>query len=295
MTKHLLTIDSLTRNELEQLLEQALAMRPQPTPTPWSPLTCQVFFEHSTRTQCSFSLALDYLGITTLPFDCQQSSKSKGEDDINTLKTLEDLGVRLFIIRHGSDFFPQRWSEACYTDTRIINAGDGSHAHPSQALIDIMTIHQYYRTFNLKVAVIGDVDHSRVAASTICALQTLGVQECRIVGPSCWTTRYQHLPCYDNLEEGVAGVDVVITLRIQKERFTLGEDETADYHSTFGLSVERLKKYCPQAILLHPGPVNLGVECSPDIIECQQSMIRRQVTNGILARMAMIHWIASRF
>ncbi len=254
-----------------------------------------LFFENSTRTRVSFEMASKYLGATAANISAGGSSISKGETLIDTVKTLEAMATDVIIIRHSMSGAPHLVAD--YTSSKIVNAGDGMNEHPTQALLDLMTIREYKGDFkNLKVAIVGDVKHSRVARSNIYGLKKLGA-EVVLAGPSTL------LPCkleemgvkvYTDVEKAVEGADVVMGLRIQLERQKKGLfPSVREYNKYFGINARRLAMAKPDAILMHPGPVNRGVELNPDIADGEQSVITNQVTNGVCVRMAVLNMLAN--
>lgn len=254
-----------------------------------------LFFENSTRTRVSFELASKYLGATAANISASGSSVSKGETLIDTVKTIDAMAADVIIVRHSESGAPQLISK--YVDASIINAGDGMNEHPTQALLDMMTIvEKKNRIDGLKVAIVGDVKHSRVARSNIYGLKTMGA-EVVLAGPT--TLMPSHLEdlgvkAYNDVEKAVEGADVVMGLRIQLERQKKGLFPTVrEYTKYFGINERRLKLAKPDAILMHPGPVNRGVELTADIVDGESSVINEQVTNGVCIRMAALNRIVN--
>ena len=250
-----------------------------------------LFYENSTRTRVSFELAAKHLGMPVVNLDLQSSSESKGEVIEDTVRTLAAMGVRLFVIRHVQDGLPQRLADMIDSNIRIINAGDGKHAHPSQAMLDFMTIMEnQLEPSQLKIAIVGNIRHSRVANSLQCLSATLGVRELVMVAPKRWqpvTVHYGHVT--DSLQDGIKDADVVVCLRVQKERLLSGEElDLAQYHRDYGLTSERLACAKPDVMVMHPGPINRGVEISNDVADGPQSFILEQVKNGVFMRMAIL-------
>ncbi|KFL37025.1 hypothetical protein N788_11840 [Arenimonas donghaensis DSM 18148 = HO3-R19] len=298
--RHLLTLDGLPAPLLRQLLDQAELLRPHahagsgarsrhPGRT-----CCTLFFEPSTRTRSSFQLAATRLGMDVLNFDVATSSTKKGESSVDTLKTIEAMGVDLFVIRHASDGAVAELAAAANPGTHVINAGDGRSAHPTQGLLDMLTLRQHKGDdFSaLKVLVAGDVLHSRVARSDLHALRALGCGEIRVCGPA------NLLPAADELagcrviadfDEAVAGVDAVMMLRLQRERMEQGLVPSLEgYYRDYGLSPDRLARAAPDALVMHPGPMNRGIEIDGGVADGPQSVILQQVANGVPIRMAAI-------
>lgn len=253
-----------------------------------------LFYENSTRTRVSFELASKYLGAVAANVSASGSSVAKGETLIDTVRTLEAMGTDVIIIRHSESGAPHLVSK--YTSSRIVNAGDGMNEHPTQALLDMMTMREMKGDIKgLKVAIIGDVKHSRVARSNIYGLRKLGA-EVVLAGPETLMPRSLDefgVKTYNDVEKAIEGADVVMGLRIQLERQKKGLfPSVREYNKYFGVNRERLALAKPDAILMHPGPVNRGVELNPDIIDGDQSVINRQVTNGVCVRMAVLNMLA---
>ena len=246
-----------------------------------------LFFEDSTRTKTSFDIAERKLGLQVVPFDVTSSSVNKGESLYDTVKTLQSLGVNLLVIRHKQDQFYKELKEI---DLPIINGGDGTGNHPSQTLLDLMTIHQEFGKFKgLKIGIVGDVKHSRVANSNAVALRKLGAKV-YFSGPEKWFDEGAIINgTYLSIDDLVKEVDVLMLLRIQHER----HDEKMkislnNYHKKFGLTLEREKTMKENAIIMHPAPINRGVEIHDDLVESPRSRIFQQMRNGVFARMAIL-------
>lgn len=254
-----------------------------------------LFFENSTRTRVSFELASKYLGATAANISAGGSSIAKGETLIDTAKTLEAMGTDVVIIRHSMSGSPHLISK--YIGSKVINAGDGMNEHPTQALLDIMTIREKKgKVEGLKVAIVGDVKHSRVARSNIYGLNKLGA-EVVLAGPSTLlpsNLQDMGVKVYTDVEKAVEGADVVMGLRIQLERQKKGLfPSIREYNKYFGIDERRLSMAKPDAILMHPGPVNRGVELNPQVADGSQSVINQQVTNGVCVRMAVLNMLAN--
>lgn len=254
-----------------------------------------LFFENSTRTRVSFELASKYLGAVAANISASGSSIAKGETLIDTVRTLEAMGTDVIIIRHSESGAPHLVSR--YTSSKIVNAGDGMNEHPTQALLDIMTMKEEKGDIKgLKVAIIGDVKHSRVARSNIYGLKKLGA-EVALAGPSTLlpaNLEEFEVKMYTDVEKAIEGADIVMGLRIQLERQKKGLfPSVREYNKYFGVNKERLALAKPDAILMHPGPVNRGVELNPDIVDGDQSVINKQVTNGVCVRMAVLNMLAN--
>lgn len=246
-----------------------------------------LFFEDSTRTKTSFDLAQRRMGLHVVPFDVTASSVNKGESLYDTVKTLESLGVNLAVIRHKQDKY---YEDLKNLNISVINGGDGSGNHPSQTLLDLMTIQQEFGKFKgLKIGIVGDVKHSRVANSNAEALRKLGAKV-YFSGPEKWFDEGTIINgTYLSIDDLVREVDVLMLLRIQHERH--GEKmkiSLESYHKKFGLTKEREKVMKKGAIIMHPAPINRGVEIDSDLVECERSRIFKQMKNGVFARMAIL-------
>ncbi|MBN9312332.1 MAG: aspartate carbamoyltransferase [Chryseobacterium sp. 39-10] len=246
-----------------------------------------LFFENSTRTKTSFDVAEQKLGLSVVPFDISASSINKGESLYDTVNTLKAIGVELLVIRHWKDKF---YDELKGIDVAVINGGDGTGNHPSQNLLDLMTIKQEFGTFKgLKVGIVGDVKHSRVANSNADVLRRLGAKV-YFSGPEKWFDEGVIINgTYLSLDDLVKEMDVVMLLRIQHERHNEKLKMTPEkYHKKFGLTSEREKMMKEKAIIMHPAPINRGVEIDDELVECSRSRIFKQMENGVFARMAIL-------
>ena len=300
--KHLLGLKTASRDEIQGLIDDAFYLKEKvlradvkSLPLLKGKSVITLFFENSTRTRVSFELASKYLGATAANISASGSSVSKGETLIDTVKTIDAMAADVIIVRHSESGAPQLISK--YVDASIINAGDGMNEHPTQALLDMMTIVEKKNKIDgLKVAIVGDVKHSRVARSNIYGLKTMGA-EVVLAGPT--TLMPSHLEdlgvkAYNDVEKAVEGADVVMGLRIQLERQKKGLFPTVrEYTKYFGINERRLKLAKPDAILMHPGPVNRGVELTADIVDGESSAINEQVTNGVCIRMAVLNRIVN--
>ncbi len=298
--RHLLTLDGMPRAMLEQLLQRAqdFGGRAQGGTEFRHVLAgkaiCTLFFEASTRTRCSFSLAAQRLGADLLNFDASTASTTKGESDLDTLKTLEAMGVHGFIVRHKTDGAVAALSRAARTGTVLVNAGDGRSNHPTQGLLDMLTLRQAKGPDfgGLKVLIVGDLRHSRVARSDLHALRALGTGEIRVCGPAALLPDDRTLRgCVvgDDFDAMLDGADAVMMLRLQRERMTEGlVDSLDDYHRDFGLTTARLQRAAPDAIVMHPGPMNRGIEITDDVADGPHSRVLQQVANGVAVRMAVL-------
>jgi aspartate carbamoyltransferase catalytic subunit len=298
--RHLLDVDQLTRDELEGCLDLAVEMRARRTgPERPNGLRGEVvglaFLEPSTRTRVSFELAATALGAQVVNLPIEASSVTKGESLVDTLLTLERTGITTVVLRHSMSGAP--YLAARSTGLRIVNAGDGAHAHPTQALLDALTLREAIGQLDgKKVAIIGDILHSRVARSNVHALTKLGASVW-LAGPPAWVQDFAGWPAVTiagRLEDALADADAVMALRIQVERLT---DDSAmslrEYTAGWGLDESRMALARPGAPLLHPGPVNEGVEVTADLARGVRSLIGTQVTNGVPVRMAVLSLLAS--
>ena len=298
--RHLLTLDGLPRPLLERLLDRADALSGHAhggtsmRGVLAGKAVCTLFFEPSTRTRSSFQLAAARLGADTLSFDASTSSTTKGEADADTLRTLEAMGVQGFIVRHAREGAVAALAEVAGEGTALVNAGDGRHAHPTQGLLDMLTLRQVKgRDFSaLKVLIVGDVKHSRVARSDLHALRTLGCGEIRVCGPASLLPAASELEgCHvgTDFDAALVGVDAVMALRLQRERMESGlVASLEDYHRDFGVTEARLARMAPDAVVMHPGPMNRGVEISDEVADGWRSVVLRQVRNGVAVRMAVL-------
>ena len=289
---HFLDIESLSHRDINALIQRALYFKNHTTyPVyPTFPVV-NLFYENSTRTRVSFELAARHLGMPVVNLDLQSSSESKGEMIEDTIRTLAAMGVRLFVVRHLQEGLPERIAKACGRAIHIINAGDGTHAHPSQALLDLMTIMERKPDLrSLKLAIVGDIRHSRVANSLQQACSLLGVGELTLVAPEQWQPLDVHYGRVTaSLQDGVSDADVVICLRVQRERLQADEHlDLAGYRRDYALTRDSLAYAKPDALVMHPGPINRGVEIDSDVADGPQSCILQQVQNGVFMRMAIL-------
>ncbi|PKM81692.1 MAG: aspartate carbamoyltransferase [Firmicutes bacterium HGW-Firmicutes-14] len=298
--KDLLGIQDLSSEEIRLILETAEPMKDiirrqiKKVPTLRGKAVINLFYEPSTRTRTSFELAGKYMSADTINISTSTSSVVKGESLRDTAKTLEVMGADIVIIRHSAAGAPHILSK--YISASVINAGDGFHEHPTQALLDMFTIKEKKgRIDGLKVAVVGDILHSRVARSNIWGFTKMGA-EVRVIGPSTLLPpgiEKLGVTPYTSIEEGLSGVDVIMVLRIQLERQQKGLFPTIrEYARLFGVTPERAGLARPDALIMHPGPMNRGVEISPEVADSMQSVINEQVTNGVAVRMALLYLLA---
>jgi len=297
--KHFLTVSGLSKELLTEILDTADSLievgerNIKKVPLLRGKTVVNLFFEASTRTRSTFELAAKRLSADVLNLNINTSAASKGETLSDMLRNLEAMASDMFVVRHSQSGAPHFIAESVTPGVAIINAGDGWHAHPTQAMLDMLTIRQKKGQFEgLKVAIIGDILHSRVARSQIRALNTLGVDEVRVIAPNTLLPKYVEslgVTVFNDMDAGMKDLDVVIMLRLQKERMqgALLPSEH-EYYQLFGLTRARLKHAKPDAIVMHPGPINRGVEIESEVADGEQSVILDQVTNGIAIRMAVM-------
>ena len=300
--RHLLTAEGLSKALLTRILDRAedFAQAPEKKHEHLHGKTVvNLFFEASTRTRTTFELAAKRLSADVLNLDVAASSTSKGETLLDTLATLQAMQVDMFVIRHSASGAAHFFAQHAAPGVSVLNAGDGRHAHPTQGLLDVFTIRRHKKDFSkLSVAIVGDVLHSRVARSDLHALRTLGVKDLRVVGPRTLIPAHVQAfgarPCY-RLEEGLEGADVVILLRLQKERMSgYYIPSPGEFYRSYGLTRQRLKELKSDAIVMHPGPINRGVEIEGEVAYGERSLILQQVTHGIAVRMAVMAMLAER-
>jgi len=293
---HLLTTEDLDRATLEELLADAdefseVLNRPIPkVPALRGKTVATMFFEPSTRTKMSFDKAAKALSADTMAFSASTSSLSKGESLKDTALTVRAMGVDLMVVRHGATGAPWRLAE--WLDIPIVNAGDGAHQHPTQALLDCLTIKQRFGSLDgLRIAIVGDIKHSRVARSDIFAMATLGA-EVILVGPPTLLpldTEGWPVKTTTDLDGVLETVDVVYLLRVQLERGGGSVfPSLPEYTARYGMTNERFSRLKDDAIVMHPGPMNRGVEISHEVADDHRALILQQVTNGVAARMAVL-------
>ncbi len=299
-SRHLLGIKELSPEEIYHILDTAAGFRDvlnrdiKKVPPLRGKTVVSLFFEPSTRTKTSFALAAKRLSADFVNFSVSTSSVLKGETIKDTALTIQSLGADFVVIRHASSGVPHFLSNL--VDMSVINAGDGANEHPTQALLDLFTIQSHKKDFKeLAVAIIGDVAHSRVAKSNIYALTKLGAKVRLIAPPTLMPAEIAKLgvDVFHSIEEGVRKADVVMTLRLQLERQSKGFlPSLKEYFKLYGLTAERLKLAKKDAIVMHPGPMNRGVEIASTVADGPQSVILEQVTNGIAVRMAVLYLLA---
>ncbi len=298
--KHLLGLEHLTAQEIELILDTAAGMKEiftrtvKKVPTLRGKTVCNLFFENSTRTRTSFEIAAKRLSADVVNFNVSTSSVAKGESLLDTARTIQAMGVDFVVMRHSCPGTPQLLSKRL--NMSVINAGDGAHEHPTQGLLDVFTMREKKgKIAGLRVAIVGDILHSRVARSNIWALTKLGAKVA-LVGPSTLVPReFEKLGCeiHYNLEDGIRNADVINLLRIQLERQRKNLfPSIREYRLLYGLTRDRLKWAKPDVLIMHPGPVNRGVEISQDVADGEHSVITEQVTNGIAVRMAVLYLVS---
>ena len=301
--RHFLTTDGLDRRILTEILDHAESFavvgdRPvKKVPLLRGKTIVNLFFEASTRTRTTFEIAAKRLSADVQNLSVNLSSTTKGETLRDTLRTLEAMHCDMFIIRHASSGAAHFIARQVSPHVSVINGGDGRNAHPTQALLDMFTIRQHKPDFaSLKVAIVGDVTHSRVARSDIHALKTLAVQEIRVVGPRTLIPagiETLGVQVFNNMEAGLKEVDVVIMLRLQRERMRSALlPSEQEYFRCYGLTEERLKLAGEEVMVMHPGPINRGIEIDSRVADGERSVILQQVSNGIAIRMAVMAMIA---
>ena len=300
---HLLGLEGLPKSQIEKILSVADDLLDQKFKLQKSKIlrdmsVANLFFEPSTRTRNTFEIAAKRTSAKTINVDLANSATKKNETLMDTMQTLKAMQIDMFVIRHQQNGLPHRVAENI-EGVSILNAGDGINAHPTQALLDMLTIRQHKKSFDgLSVAIVGDIRHSRVARSGIQAMKTLGTTDIRLIAPE--TLHYKEetpgLERFASLEQGIEGADVIMSLRLQKERMIAADiPDEQTYFDGFGLTSENLKLAKPDAIVMHPGPVNRGIELSSEVADGPQSVILQQVTNGIAVRMAVMEILAGAF
>ena len=301
--RHLLTIDGLPRALLTHILDTAdgfIAVSEQEVkkvPLLRGKAIFNLFFEPSTRTRTTFEIAAKRLSADVINLNISSSSQSKGETLLDTVDNLSAMQADMFIVRHAQSGAAHMIARHVAPHIHVVNAGDGRHAHPTQGLLDMFTIRKFKGEFhNLCVAIVGDVLHSRVARSQIHALTTLGVPEVRVIAPKTLLPagiEQMGVQVYHDMEIGLKNVDVVIILRLQNERMRGARLPSAqEYFKYYGLTPEKLACARPDAIVMHPGPMNRGVEIDSAVADGKQSVILPQVTYGIAVRMAVMSMLA---
>jgi len=297
---HLLTLDGLPAEILWQILDTAktfVGTKVKKVPLLRGKSVFNVFFEPSTRTRTTFEIAAKRLSADVINLNVTVSSQSKGESLLDTVDNLSAMQADMFVVRHGASGAPHFIARHVAPDIHVINAGDGRHSHPTQGLLDMYTIRHYKKDFsNLRVAIVGDVLHSRVARSQIHAFATLGCPEIRVIGPKTLLPAHVEqlgVHVFHDMRQGLKDVDVVTMLRLQNERMQGSLLPSAqEFYKYYGLTDDKLALAKPDAIVLHPGPMNRGVEIDSSVADGKQSVILPQVTFGIAIRMAVMSIMA---
>ena len=300
---HLLSTEGLPKSILTQVLDTAANFvsvsdrEVKKVPLLRGKSVFNLFFENSTRTRTTFDIAAKRLSADVINLDISRSSAAKGETLLDTIANLSAMAADLFVVRHSESGAPYLIAQHVAPHVHVINAGDGSHAHPTQGLLDMYTIRHYKKDFSqLTVAIVGDIVHSRVARSDIHALTTLGCPEVRVVGPKTLVSADMApmgVRVCHTLDEGIKGADVIIMLRLQNERMSGALlPSSQEFFKSFGLTPEKLQLAKPDAIVMHPGPINRGVEIDSAVVDGKHSVILSQVTFGIAVRMAAMSIVA---
>ena len=302
---HLLTLEGLPKDQIIHILDTAKqfvsvtdpSREVKKVPLLRGKSVFNLFFEISTRTRTTFEIAAKRLSADEINLDISTSSTAKGESLLDTIDNLVAMQADIFVVRHGVSRAPIEIAQHVPSHVHVVNAGDGSHQHPTQGLLDMYTMRHFKQDFKgLRVAIVGDIVHSRVAKSNIHALTTLGCEDIRVIGPESLLPSDLNMlgvKVFHNIEEGLKDVDVVMTLRIQKERMEAGQVPEGDaFFKQYGLTPARLALAKSDAIVMHPGPMNRGVEIDSAVADGLQSVILNQVTFGIAVRMAVMSIVA---
>jgi aspartate carbamoyltransferase catalytic subunit len=306
LRRHVFDLHDFTRTEIEEVLDTAdsmkevLAREISQVPALRGITVVNMFFEDSTRTRMSFELAARSLSANVMTFTSRGSSIQKGESLIDTVRTIQAMGANILVVRHSSSGVPYLVAE--HFRGSVINAGDGCHAHPTQALLDLFTIYQKLKRLEgLNVVIVGDVLHSRVARSNLWGLTKVGanITLCApppLLGPTHhWHAYWPHVRICSTLDEALHNADVVMALRLQKERQQAGLiTSLREYYRFFALTRERLENLANHVLIMHPGPMNVGVEITSEVATSKHSVIEEQVTNGVAIRMALLYRLSGR-
>lgn len=301
-SNHLLGLHEVPKEDIQLILDTAKTFREvlerpiKKVPTLQGKTILNLFYENSTRTRLSFELAEKRLSADTINFTKSGSSAAKGESFKDTVRNIEAMKVDMIVVRHESAGIPKYLTQI--SDANIINAGDGRHEHPTQALLDMYSIREKIgKLEGLKVCIVGDISHSRVALSNIYGLKTMGA-EVSVCGPSTmipWELESLGVKIYNNIDIAMAENDVLNVLRIQLERDAgVLIPSVREYHNYFGITAERIEKNNPEIIIMHPGPINRGVELSSEVADGASQIILNQVTNGVAIRMAVLYLLGTR-
>ncbi len=302
--RHVIDLDDFSRDEIETVLETTESMKEilsreiKQVPALRGKTVINMFYEDSTRTRISFELAAKALSANIVNFSARGSSVEKGESLQDTVRTLRALGADVLVIRHGEAGVPHL--VARHFPGSVINAGDGRHAHPTQALLDIFTIREKFEHLEKrKVVIVGDILHSRVARSNLWGLTRMGARVTLCAPPTLlgpprfWLENWPGIHISHNLDEAVDGADVIMALRLQRERQQSGLlPSLREYSRSFSVTRERVSRAHPDVLVMHPGPINEGIEIAPDVVTSAQSVIDAQVTNGVAIRMALLYQLA---
>ncbi|MBU3635467.1 aspartate carbamoyltransferase catalytic subunit [Polynucleobacter sp. es-GGE-1] len=302
---HLLTLEGLPKEQILHVLDTAQqfvsitdpSREIKKVPLLRGKSVFNLFFENSTRTRTTFEIAAKRLSADVINLDISTSSTAKGESLLDTIDNLVAMQADIFVVRHSVSKAPIEIANHVPAHVHVVNAGDGSHQHPTQGLLDMYTMRHFKKNFKgLKVAIVGDIVHSRVAKSNIHALTSLGCEDIRVIGPESLLPSDLNIlgvRVFHSMEEGLKGVDVIMTLRIQKERMEVGQVPEGDaFFKQYGLTPLRLALAKSDAIVMHPGPMNRGVEIDSAVADGPQSVILNQVTFGIAVRMAVMSIVA---
>ena len=297
--RHLLTIDGLNAGTIIEILDTAESFisigqrHIRKVPLLHGRTVVNLFFEPSTRTRTTFEIAAKRLSADVINLNASRMATSKGESVLDTVRTLEAMHTDMFVVRDGSSGTAHLIARHVPAHVHIINAGDGRHAHPTQAMLDMFTIRQHKGAFDqLRFAIVGDILHSRVARSQIHALNILGAREVRVIGPqTLLPTEIERLgvTAFTNMDDGLSDIDVIMMLRLQLERME-GQliPSSQEYFRLYGLTSERVARAAPDAVVMHPGPMNRGLEIASSVADGERSLILPQVTNGIAVRMSIM-------
>lgn len=300
-SRHLLGLQGVSREDIQLILDTAVTFREvlerpiKKVPTLQGKTVVNLFYENSTRTRISFELAQKRLSADTINFSTSTSSAKKGETFKDTVKNIEAMKVDMIVVRHASAGVPQFLTRI--SNANVINAGDGTHEHPTQALLDMYSIREKLgKLEGLKVCIVGDIVHSRVALSNIFGLKTMGA-EVSVCGPATMIPRNIEslgVKVINNIDQAIEESDVLNVLRIQLERQAGGTfPSLREYHNYFGITTERLEKFNRDILILHPGPINRGVELSSEVADGPYQIILNQVTNGVAIRMAVLYLLGT--
>ena len=297
--RHLLTIDGLNAETIIEILDTAESFisigqrQIRKVPLLHGRTVVNLFFEPSTRTRTTFEIAAKRLSADVINLNANRMSTSKGESVLDTVRTLEAMHTDMFVVRDGSSGTAHLIARHVPAHVHIINAGDGRHEHPTQAMLDMFTIRQHKGAFDqLRFAIVGDILHSRVARSQIHALNILGAREIRVIGPqTLLPTEIERLgvTAFTDMDKGLSDIDVIMMLRLQLERME-GQliPSSQEYFRLYGLTSERVARAAPDAVVMHPGPMNRGLEIASSVADGERSLILPQVTNGIAVRMSIM-------